>query len=61
MVPQLFSRKSLGCLIAKDDPKSVILFRDHFLPWAFFRLSSVNGKLGRNSGLLDINIIGRVQ
>ena len=61
MVPWSFSWELLGCFIAEDNPKSVVLFRDHFLPWAFFRLSSIDGKLGRNGGLLDMNIIGKVQ
>ena len=59
MVPGSFSWESLSCFVAENNPKLVVLFRNHFLPWAFLRLSGVDGKLGRNGGFSDMNI--RVQ
>ena len=61
MVPWLFSWKSLCCFVAEDNSELMVFLRDHFLPWAFFRFSSIKGKLGRNGGLSDVNIIGKVQ
>ena len=31
------------------------------MPWAFFRLGGINGKLSRNGGLLNMDIIVRMQ
>jgi hypothetical protein len=39
----------------------VVLFGDHFLPWAFFRLGGIDGKLSGNSSFSDVDIIGRMQ
>ena len=60
MVPGPFGWEALHCFIAKDNSESVVLFGDHFLPWAFFRLKGVNGKLSRNGGFSDVDIIVRM-
>ena len=61
MVPWPSGWESLGCFVAKDNFELVVFLRDYFLPWVFFGLSGLNGKLGRNSGFSDVDIVGRVQ
>ena len=60
MVPWSFNWEALGCFIAKNDSELVVLLRDHLLPGVFFRLGGVEGQLGRNGGLSDVNVIGGV-
>ena len=59
MVPWLFSRELLGCLVAEDDSKLVVFLGYHFLPWAFLLVYSFNSKLSSNGSFLDTNIINR--
>ena len=47
-------------MLFRSDSELVIFLRDHFLPGAFFRFSGVEGQLGRDSGLSDVDIIGRM-
>ena len=61
MVPWPFGWEALGCFVAKNYSELVVLFGDHFLPWAFFRLGGVDGKLSGDGGLSDVDIIGRMQ
>ena len=60
MVPWSFSWKALGCFVAKNDSELVIFLRDHLLPGAFLRFGGVEGQLGRDGGLSDMDIIGRI-
>ena len=60
MIPWSFDWEALGCFVAKDDSELVIFFGDHLLPRAFFRFGGVEGQLGRDGGLSDVDIVGGV-
>ena len=61
MVLWPFNWEALGCFIAKNNSELVVLFGDHFLPWAFFGLSGVDSKLRGDGGLSDMDVIGGVR
>ena len=58
MVPWSFDWKALSCFVAKNDSELVVFLRDHFLPGAFFRFSGVEGQLGGDGGLSDMDVVG---
>ena len=60
MVPWSFNGEALGCFVAKNDSELVVFLGDHLLPGAFFRFGGVEGQLGGNGGLLDMDVIGRM-
>src|SRR5580698_3417285 len=60
MVPWSFNWEALGCFIAKNDSKLVVFLGDHLLPGAFFRFSGVEGQLGGDGGLSDMDVVGRM-
>ena len=60
MVPWLFGWEVLSCFVAENNSKLVVLFGDHFLPWAFFRLGGVEGQLSGNGSPSNMDIIGRM-
>ena len=61
MVPWPFGWEMLGCFVAENNSKLVVLFGDHLLPRVFFRLGGVEGQLGGDGGLSDVDIIDRMQ
>ena len=60
MVPWSFNWEALGCFVAKNNSELVVFLGDHLLPGVLFRFGGVEGQLGRDGGLSDVDVIGRM-